>query len=553
MLRQLNISNYALIDSVELTFEKGMTAITGETGSGKSILLGAFGLLLGERADTKAIKDESLKCIVEATFNLKGYGLKNFFADNDLDYEVQTTIRREISPGGKNRAFVNDTPVQLTVLRALGSVLVDIHSQHENSLLGQRSFQFDTVDAFAGNGDAMRDYEQSFAHFRTLRKELEDLQTNEARIRQELDYTRFQWNELDKAALESLNQTMMEQELETLTHAEQIKSALVTIASFIEAENTGVIAQLNATKSSLQKIAPFNIQLQEFSQRTDSCLIELRELMREMEGFESNVQLDEKKTEVLNEKLSGLYHLQQKHRLQTTEDLIALRDELEKKCGGYENIDEHIAQLQLQIEQSRNRLIELSGQLSASRKKAASKAETEVKKYFEALSLEHAELKIELTEAADFNEYGKDEIQFLFRANKGGQLLPVKQVASGGEISRVMLALKASISQHKQLPVLILDEIDQGVSGEVGKKIGSVLKAMSTKMQLLTITHLPQIAGKAEHHMKVYKKTAANSTTTYVETLNEEDRINELAEMLSGKSYSKAAIENAKELMGGQR
>ncbi len=549
MLRSLKISNYALIEKVDLQFAKGMTAITGETGSGKSILLGAFGLLLGERVETKAIKNENAKCIVEAIFELSGYGLKPFFAQNDLDYEVLTNIRREIIPGGKSRAFVNDTPVQLNVMRALGDVLVDIHSQHENMLLGQRSFQFETLDAFANNNDILKQYTQSFSEYKSKCKELEEILQNESKMRQELDYLRFQWNELDKAALENLQQHPLEQELETLENAEQIKSVLIAINSNFESESNGIIAQLNNTKLSLQKIRAFNTQIDEYANRVTSSWIELKELCREIESFEVNVRLDEKRLEIINEKLSSLYQLQQKHRLTTVEELIELRDEIEKKCGGYENLDEQILKLRTEIVNVKNGLIELSKQISKNRKQTCVILEKEVKKYFDALSLEHAQLKIELINSTDFNEYGNDEIQFLFKANKGGQMLPIKQVASGGEISRVMLALKASISKYKKLPVLILDEIDQGVSGEAAKKIGIVLKEMSSKMQLLAITHLPQIAGKAEHQLKVYKKVDGADTSTYVQFLNDEERINELAEMLNGKSFGKAAIENAKELM----
>jgi DNA repair protein RecN (Recombination protein N) len=550
MLRQLNITNYALIDAVELQFHKGMTAITGETGSGKSILLGAFGLLLGERAESKAIKNEKLKCIVEAVFDLKGYDLKPFFKENDLDYDAQTTIRREISPGGKSRAFINDTPVQLVTLRALGNALVDIHSQHENSLLGQRSFQFETIDAFAGNDGDRLAYTNLFEQYKLQKFELDNLLHNEAKMRQELDYIKFQWNELEKAALENINQQSMEQELETLTHAELIKGVLNGAATILDGESNSVIAHLGSAKSQLQKVTQFNTQLEEFFNRAHSSIIELRELVREIESYEANVTLDEKQVEALNEKLSALYHLQQKHRMQSTEELIQLRNELEQKCGGYDNLDDRIEELKKQLNQSKQELELIARKISDSRRKASTLAAGEVKKYFEALSLEHAELKIELSEASSFNEYGKDEIQFLFKANKGGHLLPVKQVASGGEISRVMLAIKASISRHKKLPVLILDEIDQGVSGEVGNKIGLILKDMSAQMQLLTITHLPQIAGKAEHHLKVYKITTGQTTSTNVEELNDEERINELAEMLSGKTLTKAALENARELLG---
>jgi len=549
MLKSLSISNFALIDEVHLSFYKGMTAITGETGSGKSILLGAFGLLLGERADTKSIKNEKAKCIVEAVFDLKGYGLKSFFEDNDLDFEETATVRREIAPGGKSRAFINDTPVQLNTLRALGAELVDIHSQHENSLLGQRDFQFSVIDAFAGNQSIAAAYRSAFQSYKLVKKELDEALANETLMRQEMDFLQFQLAELEKAQLADIDQPLLEQELDTLSNAETIKSTLQVTANLLDNESGGVLQSLTQMKSALQKISVYNKSLEEFLNRTDSCAIELRELLREMEGFSDNVSTDEKRVAVVSEKLSLVYQLQKKHRMQTVLELQELELSLREKANGFGSFDDKIEALNKKLLNQTEELSALSKKLTDSRIKAATMASKEVKRYFSELSLDHAELVIDLTESSEFNVFGKDDIAFLFRANKGGQLLPVKQVASGGEISRVMLAIKASISKHKRLPVLILDEIDQGVSGEVGKKIGSILREMSADLQLLTITHLPQIAGKAEHHLKVFKETSKNSTSTFVIALEGEARINELAEMLSGKSISKAAVENAKELM----
>jgi DNA repair protein RecN (Recombination protein N) len=541
MLKSLSIQNYALIDSISLPLHKGMTAITGETGSGKSILLGAFGLLLGERADMKSIRDEKAKCIVEAIFDLKGYGLKKFFEDNDLDYEENTTVRREIAPGGKSRAFVNDTPVQLNVLRSLGAELVDIHSQHENSLLGERSFQFSVVDAFAGKPELNAQYSDSFLKYKAISKNLDEAKNNEAQLRQEIDFISFQLAELNKAQLSDLDQSTLEQELDTLNNAENIKAALSQVNGIMEGDSQGVLSAIAQAKNGINKISHFNKSLEEYATRLESCSIELRELTREMEAFSDDINTNEKRAEQISEKLSALYHLQKKHRLNSVEELIALQEDLQKKADGFGNYDEKIESLTKELHQELENLTQYA--------EAAQAAQSEMKKYFSELSLDHAELQIEITEATDFNAFGKNEISFLFRANKGGQLLPIQKVASGGEISRVMLAIKASISKHKKLPVLILDEIDQGVSGEVGKKIGNILKGMSAEMQLMVITHLPQIAGKAEHHLKVYKATEKNSTSTYVKEIVDEERINELAEMLSGKDVSKAAIENAKELM----
>ncbi len=551
MLQSLSIQNYALIDTVELSFSKGMTAITGETGSGKSILLGAFSLLLGDRADSKSIRDEKSKCIIEAVFDLKGYGLKSFFQDNDLDYEEVSTIRREIAPGGKSRAFINDTPVQLATLKTLGVALVDIHSQHENSLLGERSFQFSVVDAFAGNDSAVADYMRTFKNYKALETELNNAIQNEAQMRQEMDFIGFQLSELEKTGLTDINQSALEQELDTLNNAENIRSVLNQLNQILEGGGQGVLQALHSAKAMLGKITSFNNTLAEFSVRLDSCNIELRELTREMEAFADGISTDEQRALVLGEKLSALFHLQKKHRLNSVEELIALQNELQQKMGEFGNYDEKIETLKGNLAALKTELSAIAAEIAKSRRKAALAAEKEVKQFFGELSLEHAELSIVVSEAQDFNQFGKDELAFLFRANKGGHLLPLHKVASGGEISRVMLAIKASISRHKKLPVLILDEIDQGVSGEVGKKIGNILKAMSLEMQLLTITHLPQIAGKADQHLKVMKSVKGHSTATEVHPIEGEDRINELAEMLSGKTLTKAALENARELMTG--
>lgn len=549
MLRSLSISNYALIDHVSIPFERGMTAITGETGSGKSILLGAFALLLGERADTKSIKDDNVKCIVEAVFDLKQESLQLFFEENNLDYESLSIVRREIAPGGKSRAFINDTPVQLTVLKALGAQLVDIHSQHENSLLSNREFQFSVIDAFAENSTLINEYQTEFENYKTLRKSLEDMLANETQMRKEMDYIHFQLSELEKLDWNEIDQEALEQELDTLNNAEQIMSVLLHVHSVLDEELHGVVPSLLSAKGNLQKISSLNKRLSEFAGIIESNIIELRELAREIESYSEEITIDENAIETIGNKLSQLYHLQKKHALNSVEELITLKNELEKKSNGFDNLDEHIQSVQKQIDTSELKLSLLANKITESRSIASLKTEKEVKMYFNELSLDHAELKVGITEAKQFNTFGKDEVEFLFKANKGGKLLPIKQVASGGEISRVMLALKASIAKHKHLPVLILDEIDQGVSGEVGKKIGGILKEMGSFTQLITITHLPQIAGKASQHLKVYKSNEGKTTTTSVVQLNGDERIHELAEMLSGKNISKAAIENAKELM----
>ncbi|MEN9347066.1 MAG: repair protein RecN [Bacteroidota bacterium] len=549
MLKHLSVSNYALIDKVNLDFESGLTAITGETGSGKSILLGAFGLLLGERADSKSIRDTQQKCVIEATFDLSNFDLSSFFEEHDLDYDIQTTIRREIAPGGKSRSFVNDTPVQLQALKALGEQLVDIHSQHENSLLGERAFQFHVTDAFARHHELMKHYKLQFAKYKQLHAELNECLSNEQRMREELDFFQFQLTELEKINLESIHQASLEQELETLNNAEAIKGALNQTSELIEGERQSILSALQMARQSLGKVSAFNPQTEELSNRIESCYIELKEIAREAALLDNGIHYDQARIDRIQETLNVVYQLEQKHRVQSIEELVELRNQLTEKIGGQANLDDRITALRKNLQKETEILLDLAAQLTHGRKKAAEQAAKEVKKYFSLLQLDHAELVIEISPSEDFNAFGKNEIRFLFQANKGGQLLPIRQVASGGEISRVMLAIKASISHYRQLPVLILDEIDQGVSGEAGMKMGEILKDISQTMQVLTITHLPQIAGKAKQHLKVYKESTKKDTFTGVRVLEGEDRINELAEMLSGKSYSQAALANARDLL----
>ena len=549
MLKHLSVSNYALIDKVNLDFESGLTAITGETGSGKSILLGAFGLLLGERADSKSIRDTQQKCVIEATFDLSNFDLSSFFDEHDLDYDIQTTIRREIAPGGKSRSFVNDTPVQLQALKALGEQLVDIHSQHENSLLGERAFQFHVTDAFARHHELMKHYKLQFAKYKQLHAELNECLSNEQRMREELDFFQFQLTELEKINLESIHQASLEQELETLNNAEAIKGALNRTSELIEGDRQSILSALQMARQSLGKVAAFNPQTEELSNRIESCYIELKEIAREAALLDNGIHYDQARIDRIQETLNVVYQLEQKHRVQSIEELVELRNQLTEKIGGHANLDDRIAALRKNLQKETEILLDLAAQLTHGRKKASEQAAKEVKKYFSLLQLDHAELVIEISPSEDFNAFGKNEIRFLFQANKGGQLLPIRQVASGGEISRVMLAIKASISHYRQLPVLILDEIDQGVSGEAGMKMGEILKDISQTLQVLTITHLPQIAGKAKQHLKVYKESTKKDTFTGVRVLEGEDRINELAEMLSGKSYSQAALANARDLL----
>jgi DNA repair protein RecN (Recombination protein N) len=549
MLTSLLVQNYALIDELSITVSNGFPAITGETGSGKSILLGAFGLLLGERADAKSIRRGDAKCVVEATFDLTGCELKSFFEENDLDYEINTMVRREIAVGGKSRAFINDTPVQLHLLKMLGARLVDIHSQHENSLLGERSFMFEVLDAFSGNEPVLKSYRIAFEKWNQLRGELADMKGQLSQWQQEQDYVQFQLQELEKAGLVELNQEELESELNTLQHADHIRQALHSTGEILDGVEHSVLNRLAAAKSILGKVSGHSTALTEYHNRLDSSIIELRELTRDIESFAAGVQSDEKRAEQIGERLSMLYQLQKKHRVQTSEELLSILKQLQSRAFSSEELEERMMKCELEIAACAEELGELSMTLDRARAKGAKMAEKEMGGYFTQLSMEHAEVQLQLERKEDFDFWGRNQIAFLFKANKGGQFQPIHKVASGGEIARVMLAIKASISKHKRLPVLILDEIDQGVSGEVGLKIGAILKEMSASMQLIAITHLPQIAGKADYHWKVAKEVRDDQTYTSVEEIQEEKRVNELAEMLGGKKLSAAALANAKELL----
>lgn len=549
MLTSLFIQNYALIDELAIPVSNGFIAITGETGSGKSILLGAFGLLLGERADAKSIRRGDAKCVVEATFDLAGCDLKSFFEEHDLDYDTHAVVRREIAVGGKSRAFINDTPVQLHVLKILGANLVDIHSQHENSLLGERTFQFEVLDAFSGNETVLKSYRMVFAKWNERRAELDNLTAQLTQWQQEQDYVQFQLLELEKAGLQELNQEELESELNTLQHADHIRQALHGAGEILDGVEHSVLSRLASVKSILAKVSSHATALTEFHNRIDSSIIELRETSRDIESFASGVQSDEKKAEQIGDRLSMLYQLQKKHRVQSSQELFEILKQLQSRAFSSEELEERIKQCEMEIAAYTEELSELSMMLDKARVKGAKMAEKEMRGYFTQLSMEHAEVQLKTERKDDFDMWGRNQIAFLFKPNKGGSFQPIQKVASGGEISRVMLAIKASISKHKRLPVLILDEIDQGVSGEVGLKIGSILKEMSSSMQLVTITHLPQIAGKADHHWKVAKEVRGEQTYTSVEVIQDDKRINELAEMLGGKKLSAAALANAKELL----
>lgn len=549
MLRHLSIINYALIDRVEVDISAGFTAITGETGSGKSILLDALGLALGERADSKTIRDGQQKCVVEAVFSLEGYGLEAYFADHDIDYEPRNTFRREIAASGKSRSFINDTPVPLNVLRELGNQLVDIHSQHENTLIGTRAFQLDSVDAFASNTTERTGCAAAYRLWKAAGSQLADLLAQEQKLRQDLDYYRFQHEELFAAGLEKLDEVQLAAELETLSHAETINDALRRAIAAVSAEEGAALDGVTAAKNAIARSARHHSALEAMVVRLESARIELADIAAECEELATKVVFDPGRMEEINNQLARLQHLLKKHNCRDTVQLIALRDELAARISTAENLDQHIAAARATVERSEKELTGACGRLSETRRSAAARLEAEVKANFRALALDHATLQVEVKPSAAYTSDGADDVTFLFSANKGSALLPLRQVASGGEMSRVMLALKAAVSQYRRLPTLILDEIDQGISGETALRVAEMMRKMSGSMQLVCITHLPQIAGKATHHLKIYKTTHATGTSTCLESLDEDGRVKELAGMMSGNTRSAASMESARELL----
>ena len=534
-----------------MEFKAGFTAITGETGSGKSILIGALGLILGNRAETRSLRLQDKKCIVEGEFSIASLNAKDFFILNDLDYDDEVTLRREILPGGKSRAFINETPVPLQVMKEFGLRLVDIHSQHENSILGSHAFQIEVVDSFAKNETALGKYQEQFGNWELLRKELEELRSLEVKLRQDLDYMRFQYEELAKAQLDTLDSIALEEELAMLTHAEVIRAGLDQVAALLDEGEQGILTQIGLARNALGKISSHHSQLEQLHTRLESSKIELSDILGEINSLAEKIVPDERRINAINEQLSGLFQLQKKHGLTELEDLIGLRNELKSKIDTAENFDEKIQSLANRLSDTETVLQTAAKKLTASRTTAAQHVVKDTTAFFKKLGLLHARLEISVTEAAAYSAFGKDIVSMMFSANKGGSLQPVQNVASGGEIARVMLALKAAISHYSELPTLILDEIDQGISGETALQVGQVMKEVSGHMQVISITHLPQIAGKADHHFKVYKTSGEKETFTHIQELIGDDRINELAEMLSGKKISGAAVENAKELLKG--
>ncbi len=551
MLKQLYIKDYALIDELNIDLHRGFSVITGETGAGKSIILGALGLLLGQRADIKSIKSGAKKCTVEAHFDLSRYPMEDFFTENEIDYDLNDCIlRREITATGKSRAFINDTPVTLTMMRLLGQQLVDIHSQHQNLLLQEEDFQLRTVDIIADNSEILHDYQSHFKQYQSICQQIEQQKQTISEIQERADYIRFQYQELSKVDLYPEMQTELEQERDKLSHVEEIKLNLFSAEQhFSSDEGGGILSQLKEVSRHINDITDVYPSIKETAERIDNCMIELKDLYEGIRNEVQDIDYDPQRLEQINNTLDTLYSLEQKHHVSTVEELITLRDELKEQLNTVDNSDELLQKLQEEEQQMLATCNRLAQQLTKERKKAAKMIEKEMTERLVPLGIPQVRFAIEITDKP-LSSTGADKICFLFSANTNTPMLPVADVASGGEIARVMLSLKAMISNKVKLPTIIFDEIDTGVSGKIAEKMGHIMQEMGANdRQVISITHLPQIAARGSHHYKVRKEESIFGTTTTMVMLNKEERLQEIAQMLSGADITAAAIDNAKALL----
>lgn len=549
MLTGLSIKNYALIDQLQVNFNDGFTIITGETGAGKSILLGGLSLILGKRADLSSLRDTEKKCIIEATFDISNYNLKSLFTAEDLDYEAQTIIRREILPSGKSRAFVNDSPVNLSSLQLLGEKLIDIHSQHETLQLTDDNFQFQVIDALAETSENLESYKGYLKTYKSLQKELKQLQQFQAEAIKEHDYNLFLLNELVAANLKPDELAELEEEFEVLSNVESIQEKLETANQLLSEEQIGVLTNLREVKNTIQKLALISANYKDLSERINSTLIELDDVATEVDRFQSDLDVNPKRLEEVEGKLSAINNLMQKHIVQTIPELIEIREQLAQKVEATENVDKDILNKEKEIKAVVKQLDSEAAIITKKRNDAIPKLITQLEEILSHLGMPNAQFKITLNKSETFLFNGKDELEFLFSANKGGQFNTLKKAASGGELSRIMLAIKSILSKYIKLPSIIFDEIDTGVSGEISNKMADIMSQMSQKMQVFSITHLPQIAAKGNTHFKVYKEDVDNVTTSNLVKLDYDERVVELAQMLGGATLSDSAIAHAKQLL----
>ncbi len=549
MLISLTIKNFALIDTLEIDFSNGFSIITGETGAGKSIVLGALGLLQGKRADLSSLKDKEVKCVIEGHFSIGKYGLKDLFSVLELEYEDITIIRREISPSGKSRAFVNDSPVNLSDLQRLTEHLIDIHSQHQTMELSDENYQMQIVDAVANNSVVLEEYKGHLVLYKKAQTQLKSLQQQQADLIKEQDYNAFLLEELMQGNLDGLNQQELEQEYEKLNNVEFVRESFGQSINLLTDDEVGAVYRLKEVKQLLQKTSTISKDYEELYTRISSVEIELKDLSDEIEHQLDNVSADPEQLDLINDRLQLLYNLQRKHQVATVEELLAIRSELEEKVDLASGIDDKISSLEREIDKLSVVLHEVGDKLSESRIKAVPVLVKQLLEILSLVGIPNANFKFDFTVSKNFLANGKDELQLLFSANKGMDFGVLKKVASGGELSRIMLAIKAILARYSNLPTIIFDEIDTGVSGEVADKMGVIMKDMSNHMQVFAITHLPQIAAKGKQHYKVYKTSDNETTTSQLTLLDYESRVKEIAQMLSGKDISDSALVHAKELL----
>lgn len=549
MLRSLSIKNYALIDSLAIEFSGDLNILTGETGAGKSILLGAIGLIIGQRADSSVLRDKSEKCTSEGVFDIRNYGLQNFFMENDIDYDDLTILRREITPQGKSRAFINDTPVNVKVLHDLGLKLIDIHSQHQNLDLNEKKYQLQMVDLVAGNEEILKIFSLAFKKYIFLQESLSKVVLLAQQSKKDLDYYEFQFQQLFEAKLNENEQAELEQQLEKLTHAEEIKSVFGLTTQSLSDDERSVLAVLKENLNHMGKLRQVLPEADQIFTRLESVYIELKDIASESAAIEDRTENNPERIEQVNQRLDLIYSLQQKHRVSSIAELLEIQADFESKIklvGSYEN---EIEQLGKEIEAQKSILTDLAEKISLKRKAVVPEIENKVVDVLRNVGIPNAAFRVLVNKLPDFSVSGTDEVNFMFSANKKQELQEIGKIASGGEMSRLMLAIKTLITDARSLPTIIFDEIDSGVSGEVALKMGQILEKMAENMQVLNITHLPQIAAKGKHHFKVYKFDQDDQTFTSIRKLSEKERVEEIAEMLSGENFSETAMKTAEELL----
>ena len=549
MLSSISIKNYALINELHIDFSSGLSIITGETGAGKSILLGALGLVLGNRAELSTLKNTTKKCVVEAVVGIDKYNLKDFFETEDIDYEPNTILRREILPSGKSRAFVNDTPVTLSVLTLLRARLIDVHSQHQTLQVSDQQFQFQILDAVASNDSNLTSYKSELAKYISEKNRLEEIQLAQREATLQYDYNAHLYNELLEAKLIEDEQELLEEKLEKINNVEEIKQNLSEALQLTTDDTIGIQNLLYSLEQKLAKISSYSKEYQELSDRISSVKIELVDIIGEIETANESVDFNPSEADQLNDRLQLIYNLQKKHYVNSISELLSIQSTLSEKVSRVENSEQLLAEQEAIVEEIANKLDIIALKISDARNKIIPKLSKQLENVLADLGMPHARFQIQNTLSENYYKNGKDVLQFLFSANKGGQYGELKKVASGGELSRVMLAIKKILSENSQLPTIIFDEIDSGVSGEISNKMAHIMSQMSQKMQVITITHLPQIAAKGNQHYKVYKEEVNNITTTNLKQLSEDERIVEIAEMLSGKNISDSALIHARELL----